>query len=204
MSNVAVQTLPSTMERAKPIRLRQSLAAISEDLLRRTNSVSLEVADDIVKWSIGRASKSPQSEYAKTMRRLVEQVLDKHSSLFRGLVTRLSTANMDLSTSVRVIADEEFGDGEANWGRIVTLCAFVARLSQHFQENNMADNVDVLASFLRSYFADRLNDWIATQGGWDQFTRRFRCDSSLEPTIFKGLLATGLALGVIAGMIAMR
>jgi len=203
MSDAAVQTFPLTMDNPKPIRLRQSLAAISADLLQRTNSVSLEVADDIVFWSIGRAS-NPQSEYVKTMRELVEQILDKHSSLFRGLVTRLNSANLELSASVRAIADEEFGDGEANWGRIVTLCAYVARLSRHFQENNMTDNVEVLATFLRSYFADRLNDWIATQGGWDQFTRRFQSNPSLEPTIFKGLLATGLALGVIAGVIAMR
>lgn len=172
MSDAAVQTLPMAPvhppngHHPTPIRLKQSLAAISADLMQQTSSVSRQVADDIVLWSTGRASRSPQNEYAKTMRRMVDQVLDKHSSLFRGLVNRTNTANTDLPASITAIADEEFGDGEANWGRIVALCAFVARLSRYFQENGMEENVEVLGGFLRSYFNDRLNAWIATQGGW--------------------------------------
>jgi len=194
---------PPPNRQQRPIRLRQSLEAVSNELLLTTNEISRDVADDIVSWAIGHGS-NPRNDYAKTMRRMVSEILDKHSSLFRGLVARLDTSSLDLANSITAVADEEFGDGEANWGRIVALCAFVARLAQHFKENQeTGDRGDVLANFLRTYFCDRLNAWIATQGGWDQFTRRF-AGSQLESKIFKGLLATGLAFGVLAGVIAMR
>jgi hypothetical protein len=116
------------------------------------------------------------------------------------------------------VADEMFADNRRNWGRVVALYAFVSELCTQLVLNEH-DRMR-LAQTIGSYVSGRLGEWIEHQGGWvrsqpylntflicalqNAFLRHFPGDDDWEKTIFKGLLATGLGLGVLASLYALR
>lgn len=162
---VAVQTLlepPFPVEDDKTV---QTPAKMNDDKICK---VSLELAKDIVLHSVNRAPYHPPSTYASNMRRLVDKILTRHDILYKGMVKKLNFAEVDVHTTCRSIADELFADGKINWGRIVALYAFVARLAKHFADHGLDSDeyTTTLASYLGDYVVDKLHDWISLQGGW--------------------------------------
>uniref|UniRef100_A0A914WFX2 Bcl-2 Bcl-2 homology region 1-3 domain-containing protein n=1 Tax=Plectus sambesii TaxID=2011161 RepID=A0A914WFX2_9BILA len=179
------------------------------------DSVVRQIAVDIARDTIERAMKidspsDPSSKYQLNMRSQVDVMLSKHHTLFQGMVKQLLnngsvTGNYSpdkIELAILSVADEMFADSRRNWGRVVALYAFVAELSTHMKLNEQGRAR--LAQTIGTYVSERLGHWIERQGGWNAFMRHFPCEVDWEKTIFKGLLATGLGLGVLAGLYALR
>lgn len=136
-------------------------------ITNKTGKISQDLAKDIVLYVINRAPSHP-SVYASNMRRLVDKILGKHEILYKGIVTNLKLAEIDVHKTCCAIADELFADGKINWGRIVALYAFVGRLAKHFADHGLDGDeyTDALASYLGDYVVEKLDRWITEQGGW--------------------------------------
>lgn len=171
-----------------------------------TYKETLEVARDSLAYALNKPG-SPALAPAKTMRRMVEKCLKKHEILFNSMITRLRVTEPQAYVAFVAIADEVFGDGKINWGRVVAVHAFVVRLARELLGSGTPEPFleTTLADYLGRYMADHLGGWIKSQGGWAHFVEHFRDESELESKLLTGLVITGVGLGLLAGVrMAMR
>lgn len=169
-----------------------------------TKKIARELAGDIVYYKCSEDFyKPPINEYSKTMRRTVDEISLKHEILFDSMVNKLNVdRDNGLQTFINVV-EEMFRDGFYNWGRIVTVYAFGARLARYCVEAGMSESVQFVAEYVGSYVSDKLTPWIASQGGWDTFLQYFP-EKNMEGAIWRGLLYTVVGLGALATMVAAR
>ena len=125
-------------------------------------------------------SRNISDPYLKTMRRMMKYLIEKHQISFTSMAKKLlidETAN--ICRSFVIIADKMFKDRQINWGRIVTLYAFVASLVEYSVSHKIGENCEQkLGDLVSSYVADNLLDWIYQQGGWDAMVRYFAKEES--------------------------
>ncbi|KAF7691796.1 apoptosis regulator Bcl-2a [Silurus meridionalis] len=101
------------------------------------------------------------------------------------------------------VIEELFRDG-VNWGRIVVFFEFGSTLCVESVNQEMASQVDNIASWMTDYLNGPLQNWIRDNGGWDAFVELYSHQraSLFHPwpylkTVF-GLAALGAA-GVTIG-----
>jgi len=169
--------------------------------------IAKSLADDLVHYVANNNSsknlKSPSS-YSRTMRRTVDELLEKHDILFKGMVAKLNVTGDNVQVTFVNVADEIFQDRQFNWGRIVAVYAFAGRLARHCVEKDLPDRIDQISEFLGSYVGNRLGVWIHQHGGWTVFNDYFPEKNGFENKIWKGLLVTAMGLGALATMVAAR
>lgn len=162
--------------------------------------IAKELSYEIVYYKSGVKKLHPSSKYAVTLRRTVDELLERHEILFNGMVTKLEISK----NTMRNVLDEMFKDKNYNWGRIVSIYAFGGRLAQHAGERHRQELIDQIAEWLGEYVIERLSSWIHNAGGWDAFHDYFPEQKSLEDRLWRGLLVTAVGLGALATMAAVR
>ncbi|XP_005089109.1 apoptosis regulator Bcl-2 [Aplysia californica] len=171
--------------------------------------------DVVVNFNVASPSRAP-NRYCKTLRRTVKELSDRHNLVFKGMVNRLKPEDeSSLFSTFVIVADEIFDDGQVNWGRIVAVYAFAARLALYYIDNNSSSSDSVndkrlvsyqekIALFVGKYVASKLGKWILDHGGWDAFVEYFPDQGEFEEKIWKGVLFTAIGLGALATVVASR
>merc|ERR1711874_163534 len=104
-------------------------------------------------------------------RRTVKELSDRHDLVFKGMVNRLKPDESSAFSTFVIVADEIFDDGQVNWGRIVAVYAFAARLAMYYTDNNsrrsdtgndqrLVSYQEKIALFVGKYVANKLGQWI--------------------------------------------
>merc|ERR1711976_557857 len=164
-----------------------------------------ELAYDIVYHVSNVKTQKPVNRHAITLRRTVNEVSQKHEIVFNSIVRKLEPLTPDTASQTFLnVVEEMFKDNHYNWGRVVSVYAFGAALAKHFAENNKKDCMDLIAEFLAKYVSSKLGKWILQQGGWDAFDSYFPEKSSMENTLWRGLLYAFVGLGALATMVAAK
>lgn len=128
--------------------------------------IAAELSIDIVVYSSG-LKQQPVNKYALTMRRCVDEMLIKHEILFNGMVNKLHITRENVHLTFTNVVNELFRDGEINWGRVVSVYAFAARLARHLDgQNEDATAIQNIATICGEFVAFDLGGWIEKQGGW--------------------------------------
>jgi len=170
--------------------------------------------DVVVNFDISSPSRAP-NRYCKTLRRTVKELSDRHNLVFKGMVNRLKPDENSAFPTFVIVADEIFDDGQVNWGRIVAVYAFAARLSKYYIDNNshltsesndrkLLHYQEKIALFVGKYVANKLGQWILDHGGWDSFVEYFPDQGEFEEKMWKGVLFTAIGLGALATVVASR
>uniref|UniRef100_A0A0B7ADA3 Bcl-2 Bcl-2 homology region 1-3 domain-containing protein n=1 Tax=Arion vulgaris TaxID=1028688 RepID=A0A0B7ADA3_9EUPU len=178
------------------------------------------LAQDVVLTFGEENSKRPPNRYCKTLRRTVKELSDRHDLVFKGMVNRLKPDESNAFPTFVIVADEIFDDGQVNWGRIVAVYAFAARLAKY--NSNNSDNIynntlndqesgpksithqEKIALFVGKYVANKLGQWILDHGGWDAFVEYFPDHGEFEEKMWKGVLFATIGLGALATVVATR
>jgi hypothetical protein len=179
------------------------------------------LAHDVVLTFGEENAKKPPNRYCKTLRRTVKELSDRHDLVFKGMVNRLKPDETNAFPTFVIVADEIFDDGQVNWGRIVAVYAFAARLAKYHTDNIY--NVDLkivenkedsghksithqekIALFVGKYVANKLGQWILDHGGWDAFVEYFPDHGEFEEKMWKGVLFATIGLGALATVVATR
>ena len=118
----------------------------------------------------------PANAHAKTLRRTVDQISERHRILFESMVKKLQIGEPGTSCESFVcVANEMFGDGQINWGRIVTLYAFAGWLARYCVESGLEEGwVAKIGDVTGKYVGEKLGPWVVAQGGWVR-ARFFNC-----------------------------
>ena len=136
------------------------------DQVRREAEV---IADDVI-LNFGKDDKKKApSKFSKTMRRTVRELSSRHDIAFKGMVNKLNLDSNNPFQTFAHVADEIFDDGQINWGRIVAVYAFAARLAA--RETGKNDFPKKISLFVGKYVANKLGKWILDNGGWVRWHR---------------------------------
>lgn len=131
------------------------------DQVRREAEV---IADDVILNFGKEDKKKAPNKFCKTMRRTVKELSSRHDIAFKGMVNKLNLNSSNPFQTFVNVADEIFDDGQINWGRIVAVYAFAARLAARGAEKN--DFPKKISLFVGKYVANKLGKWILDNGGW--------------------------------------
>lgn len=125
--------------------------------------IAKELAYDIVYFKSGVKKRQPSSsKYAVTLRRTVDEMLERHKVFFTGVVKKLDISQKTFQN----VLDEMYTDKTYNWGRVVSVYALGARMAQHAGDRHKQELIDQIAEWLGEYVADNLSSWIHSNGGW--------------------------------------
>jgi hypothetical protein len=139
--------------------------------------VAKQLADDIVQYATVSPVPSLCCRYAGTLRRIVDEMSERHKMVFESVVHKVGVRNKSQPVDTAMcqqmfdaVADELFADEQYNWGRISTVYAFAAWLAKHPSDYPVTEGKDevaqAIADIAGNYVARRLSTWICEQGGW--------------------------------------
>ncbi|XP_044065456.1 induced myeloid leukemia cell differentiation protein Mcl-1b isoform X2 [Siniperca chuatsi] len=115
------------------------------------------------------------SKALSTMKRVVEDVLKKHRYAYNGMINKLSLDDRgDDASFVSSVAKNLFADGTTNWGRIASLAAFGAVVSQYLKEKGRENCVELVGNEISTYLLSDQRDWLIKNNSWDGFVEFFR------------------------------
>lgn len=149
-------------------------------------------------------------KYKKSLKMLVDKILQENSLLFQRMIKSLKLTDKTSSRlAIRQVAKELFTDSQINWGRIVTLYAFVGELANYGEKSFAMDTkaggyAKYIGEAVGEYVAEELTPWISKQGGWDRFVAYSKKEDSIEVKFLKGMLCTIFGIGIFATWKVMR
>lgn len=90
------------------------------------------------------------------------------TSIFpQGIINKLSLDDRGDNVSfVSEVAKSLFSDGTTNWGRVASLVAFGAIVSQHLKEKGRAQCVEQVAEEISSYLLSHQRNWLVKNKSW--------------------------------------
>lgn len=144
-----------------------------------------------------------QSERLSVMKRVVEDLLEKHRYAYNGMKNKLSLDDRgDDVRFVGAVARSIFEDGTTNWGRIVSLLAFGATVCQYYMTKGRENCVERVGQEISTYLLSDQRDWLAKNNGWNGFVDFFRVadpESPVRNTLmaFAGLAGIGATLAML-------
>ncbi|KAM6995264.1 induced myeloid leukemia cell differentiation protein Mcl-1b [Tautogolabrus adspersus] len=144
-----------------------------------------------------------ESSALATMKRVVADVLAKHRYAYNGMINKLSLEDRGADASfVSAVAKSLFSDGTTNWGRIASLVAFGAAVSQYLKEKGRGDCVELVGQEISTYLLSDQRDWLVKNNSWDGFVEFFRVadpESTVRTTLmaFAGFAGIGATLALL-------
>ena len=87
------------------------------------------------------------------------------------MLTKSKTFNEEEEVLYQLV-DDFFIDEVYNWLRIIGLFTMAIELSEHAKRHNLMDIYNEIPDML-VYALKKADNWIGTQGGWNDFTCMF-------------------------------
>jgi len=144
-----------------------------------------------------------ESKALSTMKRVVEDVLEKHRYAYNGMINKLSLDDRgDDMRFLGAVAKSLFADGTTNWGRIASLVAFGAVVCQYMKEKGRGSCVELVGQEISSYLLSEQREWLVKNNAWDGFVEFFRVadpESTVRNTLmaFAGFAGIGATLALL-------
>ncbi|KAJ8354622.1 hypothetical protein SKAU_G00221890 [Synaphobranchus kaupii] len=135
-----------------------------------------------------------------TMKRVVENLIEKHQFAYNGMILKLSLDQQEDSMNfVSCVAKNLFCDGTTNWGRIASLLAFGAVVCKHLKDSGREHCVPVVAQEISSYLLTDQRDWLLNNKAWEGFVEFFHVEDP-ESVVRNALMAFAGVAGIGAGL----
>ncbi|XP_028564914.2 induced myeloid leukemia cell differentiation protein Mcl-1 [Podarcis muralis] len=146
------------------------------------------------------AASSPGAAQAlETLRRVGDNILDKHQLAFQGMLRKIEIKKEDDLKTVSEVAKHLFSDGITNWGRIVTLISFGAFVAKHLKRINQESAIGRLAELITEVLVTDKREWILNNNAWEGFVNFFHVED-VEGSIRSVLMAFAGVAGIGAGL----
>ncbi|XP_061451497.1 bcl-2-related protein A1 [Rhineura floridana] len=122
------------------------------------------------------------SKVAQVLRKVassLQEEVEENIRPFWGSMT-ISSVNEASGIFSRVM-EQEFADGNTNWGRILTIFVFGGILTKKLQQHGVPltrENTEQISHFITDYIINTKATWINENGGWDNgFVAKFEDNS---------------------------
>ena len=150
----------------------QTLGSLATPLENVRKEAEIIAFDVVLNFSDFEKNQRAPDRFCKTMRKTVKEVSDRHDIALKSMVNRLNVGENNTFQTFVNVADEIFEDGQINWGRVIVVYAFAARLVAHFSMKE--PEVDIKSSpgikekislYVGKYVGSKLGRWILDNGG---------------------------------------
>ncbi|XP_056134932.1 bcl-2-like protein 10 [Lampris incognitus] len=168
---------------------------------------TLALAEDYLSFcsTSPRPASAPPSESAAAMRSLAQDMETQHQARFNSLAqTFACKCGPDPCANLRKVMEELVGDGQLNWGRVVSLFTFTGVLARQLREQEGRKlgldpgqelgqgpgSCRGLAETIADYLGEEKKDWLLENDGWEGFckfahsARQVNQDSSMKTALF--------------------
>ncbi|CAL8404173.1 unnamed protein product [Boreogadus saida] len=171
---------------------------------------TLALSEDYLSFCIASTGTAPPppSESAAAMRGLAQDMERQHYARFQALAQSfLAQCEADACAGLRKVMEELVGDGQLNWGRVVSLFTFTGVLARQLQEKKGVQlgqdpgtgralgqvpggSCRGLAETIADYLGEEKRDWLLENGGWEGFckfssiAREVNQESSMKTALF--------------------
>ena len=122
------------------------------------------LAEDYIFYKVYGRKKSSHLKAANIMRKVGNELEEKHGLFFDNLCRNLELENDNAETIFRKVSHEALGEG-INWGRLVSVFVFGGRLAKWFQGRRCQQGVIDVIDWLTDCTIQH-NQWIESNGGW--------------------------------------
>ncbi|XP_048367079.1 induced myeloid leukemia cell differentiation protein Mcl-1 [Sphaerodactylus townsendi] len=135
----------------------------------------------------------------ETLRRVGDDILQKHQLAFQGMLKKLEIKNKEDLKSISEVATHVFSDGITNWGRILTLISFGGFVAKHLKSINQESSIFPLAEIITDVLVKDKREWLVSHNAWEGFVKFFHVDD-LEGSIRNVLIGFASFAGIGAGL----
>uniref|UniRef100_A0A8C7PM75 MCL1 apoptosis regulator, BCL2 family member b n=2 Tax=Oncorhynchus mykiss TaxID=8022 RepID=A0A8C7PM75_ONCMY len=148
-------------------------------------------------------SRCKQSKALTTMKKVVKDIIAKHRYAYNGMIAKLDLDDRcDDMSFINSVATTMFSDGTTNWGRIASLVAFGAVVSQHLKEMGRGHCIESVGQKIATYLLSDQRDWLVKNNAWNGFVEFFHVqdpESSVRNTLiaFAGFAGLGATLAML-------
>lgn len=171
----------------------------NSDEMQRVCQEAKALAKDLVEYRTGKGN-PPPSRTAAILRRLSDELEDRHPAVLANMCGRLNILTGSAHTKFVQVADEVFRDG-VNWGRIVAIFAFGAKLAQYCFRNRLEKEADDIADWVGNYISS-LSGWIRSNGGWEALNQIFsEAYDERDRSWWKKLCLAAVGFGALATLV---
>lgn len=127
--------------------------------------IAKDIAKEFIFIKVGRPLKNAPRRETDIILRLSEEIECKHDMLLKSMCNRLNINADNAYKTFCEIAEEIFKD-DINWGRLVVLYTFAAKVAVHCKSSKMDNMVEKIIQWLGNFVA-RKQIWIKEKGhGW--------------------------------------
>jgi len=176
------------------------------DTLSETGSILVLLFLDKTGLSSTQSLRPPQNPSSRNrcliLRRLTDEVIEKYQTAFNGMYRRVDLERQgdSIKDTIKAVADKIVHDGSFNWGRLVTLIAFVLHGAESLAQKGLADSEEVvaLARFFADYIDNELGARLKNLGGWESLEVLFPPKPDYEKRVWNGLVGTFVGLGFLS------
>lgn len=186
-------SLPCTPELDSEVDL--SSCSAGDEVLE--HDTSLLIGGFLVEFvGVSSQQRRKQSEAHSTMKRVVEDVIEKHRYLYNGMINKLELDERgDDMSFMSSVAKSLFSDGTTNWGRIASLVAFGAVVCQYLKKKDREQCVQLVGHEISTYLLNDQREWLIKNNSWDGFVDFFRVTDP-ESTVRNTLMAVAGFAGI--------
>ncbi|KAL6118493.1 mcl1 [Pungitius sinensis] len=139
-----------------------------------------------------------ESKALSTMKRVVGDLLTKHTFAFNGMVSKASSIDQGKDTKcIGAVADYLFADGVTNWSRVAALVAFGSTLCQQAADGDRGDRVKLVGDEISTYLLTNQKTWLEDNDSWNGFVEFFR---TMEPEYTSSSAVVTFAKYLVVGV----
>ncbi len=157
---------------------------------------SKEIASQFISKGLGQHQNADVRKEVEILLRLTVEIEKDYGTTLNYLCNSISV-HTDGYLELATMAEDIMKSGEENWGRIIILYVFAAKIAKKYQNNEQT--VQNITAWLSSSIAKK-SHWIRETGnGWDGFIKQFSKPHN-EKGWFKVLFAASISLGTLAAI----
>jgi len=168
--------------------------------------IAKEVACQFISRKVGRHTKHAIRKEVEILLRLAREIENDYGVTLNNMCTKLDVNSENAYFNFSTVAEEILVSGDENWGRIIILHAFAAKLAEKCKQTNNEQMIENIINWLSCFIAKK-SSWIRDSGrGWNGFIDQF-CEprpSEKESGWVQGLFAATLSFGTLAAVLFIK
>jgi len=168
-------------------------------------TIAKEVASQFISKKVGRNTKNViLRKEVEILLRLSNEIDEKYGVALNNMCNRLDVNSENAYFKFHKVA-EEILNGDENWGRIIILYAFAAKLAEQCKQTDNEQMIEKVIGWIGSFIAKK-SYWIRENGrGWNGFIEQFHDPHPRkESGWFKGLFNATIGLGTLAAILFIK
>lgn len=140
-------------------------AEVNSNINTPEAEIAKEVASQFISKKVGRNTKCDVRKEVEILLRLSKEIDCKYGVALNTMCNKLDLTSENAYIKFSTVAEEILNGGE-NWGRIIILYAFAAKLAEQYKQTNNEQMIDKIINWL-SCFVAKKSSWIRDTGkGW--------------------------------------